>query len=270
MLFLISTPIGNLSDITLRALETLRTADLILCEDTRHSLKLLNHYQVRKPLESYHKFNEQKKISELVERLQKGENICLISDAGTPLISDPGFPLVAKCIELNLPLTAIPGPSALIQALVLSGMKPDRFQFLGFLPRKEKEVRILFNEITFYPGITIVYESAHRLLKSLAILASMNPSIPICIGRELTKLHETYLRGSAGDVLKNIDKTIKGECVLMIQGQKGTSGEELLSIEEQVQQIQNNCKVSKKEAIKIVAELRNLNKRELYRTFHSS
>lgn len=269
MLFLVSTPIGNLSDISARGLEALRSADLILCEDTRHSLKLLEHYHIRKPLNSYHKFNEQKQLSKLIEKLQKGETICLISDAGTPLISDPGFSLVQECIALKLPMTAIPGPSALIQALVLSGMSSERFQFVGFLPKKEKELRALFNEFVSYPGVTIAYESPHRLANSLNILASINPLVPVCIARELTKLHETYLRGSAEEIAKSLaENPPKGECVLLMQGQEASTDYEAFSIEEHIEDVQTKYGVSKREAIKIVAELRGLNKRELYRTSH--
>lgn len=267
MLILVSTPIGNLEDISFRAIETLKSADLILCEDTRHSQKLLHHYQIKKPLQSYHKFNEQQKTKELLDRLKEGKTICLISDAGTPLISDPGHPLVQGCIEENIPLTAIPGPCALIQALVCSGMPAERFQFIGFLPKKEKELQRTLEEVISYPGVTICYESPHRVLETLEALERIDPEAPVCLARELTKKFEQFLRGNASS-LKTKVQNIKGECVLLIHGKKREADYSSLSLEAHVEQIQKTHQISKRDAIKIVADLRGQKKSDLYRSLH--
>lgn len=269
MLILVATPIGNLGDISLRALETLKSADLILCEDTRHSQKLLHHYQIKKPLQSYHKFNEQKKTEELLQILKSGKTICLISDAGTPLISDPGHPLVKACIEENIPFTAIPGACALIQALICSGLQTERFQFVGFLPKKEKELQIALEEISTYPGVTICYESPHRIFNTIKQLEKINPEIPICLARELTKKFEQFLRGTANTLKVALETTsLKGECVLLIQGEKSEVDYSSLSLEAHVEQIQKDHQVSKRDAIKIVADLRGQKKSALYRSLH--
>lgn len=271
MLYLVATPIGNLSDFSFRAIDVLKSADLILCEDTRHSLKLLKHYAISKPLASYHKFNEKEKVEELLEKLKEGKTICLISDAGTPLISDPGSPLVKACIEANIPVTSIPGACALIQALVASGLTWERFQFIGFLPKKEKELNRLLLELISYPGVSICYESPNRIEETIEMLNSIKPSLSICLARELTKVHETYLRGSAHDILTQIKKEApRGECVLLIKGETPETDFSTLSLEDHVKEVQSLYQISKREAIKIVAELRHLNKRELYRTMHKS
>lgn len=269
MLFLVATPIGNLADISLRALEVLKSADLILCEDTRHSLKLLNHYEISKPLKSYHKFNEQSQVEGLLEFLQEGKSVCMISDAGTPLISDPGYTLVQACIREKIEVTAIPGPCALIHALICSGLASDRFQFVGFLPKKEQENRKFLDELCCYPGVSIAYESPHRLVETLDLIQKINPLISVCIGRELTKKFETFLRGSSQEVLSQIlVNPPKGECVLLIEGKKREADYSMLSIDAHVEEVQRIYNIPKREAIKIVAELRNLNKRELYRSMH--
>lgn len=270
MLYLVSTPIGNLSDITLRAIETLKACDLILCEDTRHSIKLLSHYQIQRPLESYHKFNEQKKTEQLIYSLKEGKKIALISDAGTPLISDPGIPLVQACIQADVPVVAIPGACALIHALICSGLPFERFQFVGFLPKKEKERIKCLTELSEYPGVSIAYESPERMESTIKILASINANLNICIARELTKKFETYIRGTAESVHQKIfDAPIKGECILLLSGKPKAADFSHLSLEEHVQEVQMSYGISKTEAIKIVATLRNINKRELYSFIHS-
>ncbi len=271
MLYLVSTPIGNLSDISFRAIETLKAVDLILCEDTRHSLKLLNHYDIHKPLRSYHKFNEMEKLEEFVELLKDGKSIALISDAGTPLISDPGHLLVKACVEASVEVTAIPGPCALIHALTCSGLSSERFQFVGFLPKKEKELRKNLADLAEYAGVSIAYESPERIENTLEMIADINPALSICISRELTKKFETHLRGTAAEVLDQVKATpLKGECVLLIEGMQRTTDFSSLNVEEHVQIIQDTYQVPKREAIKIVAGLRNLNKRDLYRSLHTT
>lgn len=270
MLYLVSTPIGNLSDMSFRAIETLKSVDLILCEDTRHSIKLLSHYNIQKPLRSYHKFNEMEKLEELIALLKDGKAIALISDAGTPLISDPGNLLVKACVEANLEVTAIPGPCALIHALTCSGLSSEKFQFVGFLPKKEKELRKNLAELTEYAGVSIAYESPERIEKTMTILADIDPALPVCISRELTKKFETHIRGTAQSVLTFIkENPLKGECVLLIEGKPRTTDFSSLTVEEHVKTVQDTYQVPKREAIKIVAGLRNLNKRELYRSFHN-
>lgn len=270
MLILVATPIGNLEDISFRAIAALKSADLILCEDTRHSQKLLNHYDIKKPLGSYHKFNEQKKTQELLTKLKEGKTICLISDAGTPLISDPGHPLVQACIQEDIPLTAIPGPCALIQAYICSGLNSERFQFIGFLPKKEKELQRTLEEIASYPGATIAYESPQRVLDTLILLERIDPEIPVCLARELTKKFEHFLRGTASSLKADIANNLpKGECVLLIQGKERKADYSSLSIEEHVEQIQKTHQISKRDAIKIVADLRGKNKSALYRSLHN-
>lgn len=269
MLYLVSTPIGNLSDMSFRAVETLKNSDLVLCEDTRHSLKLLSHYGIQKPLQSYHKFNEKQKTEELISKLKEGKTISLISDAGTPLISDPGHFLVQACIESGIEVVAIPGPCALIHALVCSGFSSERFQFVGFLPKKDKELRQHLNDLIEYPGVSIAYESPERIEKTVQTLAEINPEVLICISRELTKKFETHIRGTATSIVaKLIESPIKGECVLLIEGKPSTTDFSDLSLEEHVEHVQKTYQVPKREAIKIVASLRNLNKRDLYRSIH--
>lgn len=270
MLYLVSTPIGNLSDISFRAIETLKNSDLILCEDTRHSLKLLSHYEIQKPLRSYHKFNEKEKAEEIIQLLKEGKIISLISDAGTPLISDPGNILVQGCIEANIEVTAIPGPCALIHALVCSGLPFERFQFVGFLPKKDKELRQALNELAEYAGVSIAYESPERIEKTIQTLIAINPEILICISRELTKKFEDHLRGTATAIAAKLKETpLRGECVLLISGQPAKADFSGLTLEEHVESVQKTYLATKTEAIKIVAGLRNLNKRELYRSFHN-
>lgn len=266
MLYLVSTPIGNLSDITFRAIETLKNSDFILCEDTRHSLKLLQHYAIKKPLRSYHKYNEKEKLEEFIELLKEGKTVSLISDAGTPLISDPGDLLVKACIAHSIPVIAIPGPCALIHALVCSGFASQPFQFVGFLPKKEKELTDLLHNLTAYPGVSIAYESPERMGKTLQILLKIAPKVPICISRELTKKFESHLRGTPETLCSH---PIKGECVLLIEGTEAKADFSHLTLEEHVKQVQEAYELSKSEAIKTVAALRNIKKRDLYRSYHN-
>lgn len=216
MLYLVATPIGNLEDITLRALNVLRECDYILCEDTRHSRRLLNHYEITKPLKSYHKFNEAKREEALVEDLQKGLTIALISDAGTPCFSDPGQRLVARCITEKLPVFPIPGPCAAVAALVTSGFPTEPFQFLGFLPRKKGQLTKKLEAILEAPITSICYETPHRICKVLDILVELAPDKEIVIGREITKKFEEFLRGSAVELLHRCkSKPLKGELVIL-------------------------------------------------------
>lgn len=267
MLFLVATPIGNLSDITFRAIETLKACDYILCEDTRHSLILLKHYNIQKPLKSYHKFNEASQTETILKDLKNGKSICLISDAGTPGIADPGAALVKQCIEHHLEVSAIPGPCAAIQALSCSGLTTDRFQFLGFLPRKEGELRSELQHILSYGGTTICYESPKRLLDVLSLINEIDPTRLLVIARELTKKFEEIRRGTAEELIQHWNETeVKGEIVLLFSAapQESQKNWESLSPAEHVEFIHKTYGVSRQEAIKVAAELRGVPKRQIY------
>jgi len=216
-LYLVPTPIGNLEDITLRAIRVLKEADTVLAEDTRKSAKLLNHFNIPNKLESYHAFNEHKKISALVQRLLNGEIMALVTDAGTPGISDPGFLLVRACLEHQIPIECLPGAAALIPALVNSGLPADRFVFEGFLPHKKgRQKRI--DQIAREHKTVILYESPHRFLKTLEqLIAAMGGERPASVSRELTKLYEETVRGTLSEILDYFkQKSIKGEFVIVI------------------------------------------------------
>lgn len=266
MLYLVASPIGNLSDITYRAVETLRQSDYILCEDTRHSLILLQHYDIRKPLKSYHQFNEASQAQPILEDLQAGKQIALLSDAGTPGISDPGASLVKLCIEQHLPVTAIPGPCAAIQALSCSGLPTDRFQFIGFLPRKLGDLKQTLQQILTYPGTTICYESPKRLQDVLELIQTIDPSRLLVVARELTKKFEEIQRGSASELLSYWHThPLKGEIVLLFSPSSSDQTDwQHLSAEEHVRLIQETYSVSRQEAIKTVATLRQVPKRAIY------
>ena len=217
MLYVVATPIGNLSDITLRALEVLKSVDLIAAEDTRHSGMLLMHFGIKKPLLSYHEHNEAMRTAQLAERLAEGKNVALITDAGTPALSDPGARLIRACIERGLPLTVIPGPSSILAALVGSGFSTERFYFGGFLPvksgQRERELRATAER----GETTIFFESPYRLTKTLAGCTGIMPDRQLCVARELTKKFEEFRRGTANELLAHYEAhPPKGEIVLVI------------------------------------------------------
>jgi 16S rRNA (cytidine1402-2'-O)-methyltransferase len=217
MLYVVSTPIGNLGDITLRALEVLKSVDVIAAEDTRHSGMLLKHFEIKKPLLSYHEHNEAMRAAQLVERLATGEDVALITDAGTPALSDPGACLIRECIKHGLPFTIIPGPSSIPAALVGSGFSTEKFCFRGFLPvksgRRERELLAAVNR----EETTIFFESPYRLTKTLAACIEIMPDRQLCVARELTKKFEEFRRGTASELLAHYQPhPPKGEIVLMI------------------------------------------------------
>jgi len=220
-LYLVPTPIGNLADITLRALEILKSVDTILAEDTRTSGFLLKHYQISKPLQSFHIFNEHKTLSGLIARMKNGEVMALISDAGTPGISDPGFLLVREALKAELVVDCLPGATALIPALVKSGFPTDRFVFEGFLPHK-KGRQTLLKKLAEEDRTIVLYESPHRLLKTLEqIIEFFGAERNVSVSRELTKLHEETFTGNVKDVLMHFStKEVKGEIVIVIDGKK--------------------------------------------------
>jgi 16S rRNA (cytidine1402-2'-O)-methyltransferase len=217
MLYLVATPIGNLGDITFRAVEILKSCDYILCEDTRHSLRLLQHYSIQKHMTSYHMFNEASREQRIIEDLQAGKIVALISDAGTPGIADPGMRLVKRCRAENLKVEAIPGPCAAIAAITCSGMSTERFQFWGFLPKTSGRLQTQLEEILTYPGTTICYETPHRLLKVLEVLNRIAPERKITVTRELTKKFEEVLSGTPSELLLAWkERAVKGEIILLI------------------------------------------------------
>lgn len=265
MLYLVATPIGNLADFTFRAVEILRSSHYILCEDTRTSKTLLNHYAIETELKSYHKFNEKERLEEVIADLHSGLQIALISDAGTPGICDPGFELIARCQKEKIAFSALPGPCALLLALTLSGMPSQRFQFIGFLPKKEKELKRCLAELLTYSGVSICYESPHRLTKTLELLP---PDQEIAIAREMTKIYEECRKGKAEELLYHFQKhSPRGELVLLIQGKEQTHTFPD-DVKEHLLQLQQEFGLSLQEAIKLAASLRGTSKREVYSLFH--
>lgn len=218
-LTLVATPIGNLGDLTFRALEILKSADVILAEDTRHSRTLLNHYAINKPLVAYHDHNEAKVTPPLIERMQNGEKMALITDAGTPGISDPGFFLVRAALAAGIPVTTAPGPSALLAALTLSGFPCETFVFVGFTPKKTGELTKMVEELVLEPRTTVFYVAPHQLKKVIDAIVEKLPDRELAVAKELTKLHEHVIRGTAADVKTKLDPTMpRGEFVLIVKG----------------------------------------------------
>ena len=222
ILYVIATPIGNLEDITLRALAILKQVDLIAAEDTRHTRILLAHYQIQTPLTSYHEHNEQSRAPLLIERLQRGENLALVTDAGTPAISDPGYRLIAGAIGAGIRIVPVPGPSALLAALSASGMPTNRFVFEGFLPSKRSDRQKKLESLRDEPRTLVFYEAPHRLHESLADMRRIFGEREIAVGRELTKLHEEFVRGSLDDVNFELSRReLKGEITIVVRGASG-------------------------------------------------
>jgi 16S rRNA (cytidine1402-2'-O)-methyltransferase len=219
MLFVVATPIGNLGDITLRAIEVLKSADVVAAEDTRRSGMLLKHLGIKKPFVSYHEHNEAARTTELVERLGRGENVALITDAGTPGLSDPGLRLIRECIKRELPFTIIPGASSILMALLGSGFSTDKFSFRGFLPVKTGQRERELRAATERDETTIFFESPYRLTKTLAACIDIIPERQLCVARELTKKFEEFRRGAASELLAHYQAhPPKGEIVLVISG----------------------------------------------------
>lgn len=268
-LYLVATPIGNLEDITLRALRVLKQADLIACEDTRQTLKLLNHFAIEKPTISYHAHNEASRTSELIEKLAQGARIALVADAGTPGISDPGFRLVSLAIEQGIPVVPIPGAVALITALIASGLPADGFCFRGFLPAKAGARRRELEKMCASSQTEIFYETPHRIRETLEdLVAALGPLRRLVIARELTKIHEEFLRGTAREIL-DIVKTreeIKGEITLLIApASPETQPLPKGTIRDRVGELVREEKLDEKSALKKVAKERGISKSEAYR-----
>jgi 16S rRNA (cytidine1402-2'-O)-methyltransferase len=224
-LYLVPTPVGNLQDITLRALETLKSVDLIACEDTRRSGQLLAHFGIKKKKISYFEHNEIKRIPQIVSALNEGQSVAVISDGGSPGLSDPAYRLVIAAIEKGISVEALPGANALIPALTASGLPTDRFFFEGFLPVKSGKRRKRLEQLTEYPHTLVIYESVHRIRKSLADIAEVFGDRQICVSREISKIHEEHIRGMAGDAARHFEnKTPKGEFVIVIAGNRQAKG----------------------------------------------
>ena len=270
-LYLCATPIGNLEDITLRVLRTLKEADLIAAEDTRHSIKLLNHFDIKTPMTSYHEFNKVEKARYLVDKMREGTNVALITDAGTPGISDPGEELVRQCYEAGIEVTSLPGPAACITALTISGMATRRFAFEAFLPSDKKEKQEIFEELKKETRTIILYEAPHRLVRTLSELLENLGDRRISVCRELTKTHETVFRTTVSEALSYYEtEEPRGECVLVIEGksrleiqQEQERSWEAVSIEEHMKRYLDGG-TDKKEAMKLVAKDRGMKKRDVY------
>ena len=270
-LYLCATPIGNLDDITFRVLNTLKEVDLIAAEDTRHSIKLLNHFEIKTPMTSYHEFNKIEKAQYLVQKLLEGVNIALITDAGTPGISDPGEELVKQAYEAGIEVTSLPGPVACITALTLSGLSTRRFAFEAFLPSDKKEKQMILEELKRETRTIILYEAPHRLVRTLHELLEALGNRKITLLRELTKKHETVMQSTIEDLIGYYDdKEPKGECVIVIEGKSYKEIEEEskkqweeMTLEEHMDFYLSQG-VSKKDAMKAVAKDLGVSKREIY------
>ena len=268
-LYLVGTPIGNLEDITLRALRVLKEVDLIACEDTRHTQKLLNHYNISKTLVSYHEHNEMTRSPELLIKLEDGAKIALVSDAGMPLVSDPGYRLVTLCVRHKIPVVPVPGPSAMLAALAGSGLPSEEFLFVGFLPQRSGERRRMLERLRIEERTIILYEAPHRIAESIADAREILGDRPACIAREVTKLHEEFLRGKLSQLEESLaERPARGEITLVVgppeasavSGQADTSQ----SLSDRVEELIRQAKLDRKEALKLAAKERGITRRAAY------
>ena len=270
-LYLVATPIGNLEDITYRAINILKEVDIIAAEDTRHTLKLLNHYEISKPLISYHRHNEEVKTDILIDKLLEGKNIAVVSDAGTPGISDPGEEVVREAIKKNIEIVPIPGACALVNALIASGLNTKEFLFLGFLPLNKKNRDNALNKIKKAKSTVILYEAPHKLIKTLQDLLKNVGDINCVLAREITKIHEEFIRGNISNLLEQIQEP-KGEHVILLDlnnlENENDSEDEISqkTVEEQYK-IYKAQGMNKKEIIKQIAKNKNVPKNEIYKLF---
>lgn len=268
-LFIVSTPIGNLEDITLRALSTLKRVDVIACEDTRHTKKLLNHYGIHTPTTSYHEHNEINKSKKLIDDIKNGKSIALVSDAGTPCISDPGFRLTKLAAENSIDIISIPGPSAILSAITLSGLSADSFIFLGFVPKTQKKIVEFFEEVKEYKSALIFYESPKRILKSLKCAAEVLGDRNATLSREITKIHEEVIRGKITKLIEDLSTKdiIKGEFTVVIEGNKEdkhkVSSNDLNYIDKRLKSLKK-IEISLKDAVKVVSKDLNYPKKKIY------
>ena len=275
-LYLCATPIGNLEDMTFRVIRTLKEVDLIAAEDTRNSIKLLNHFEIQTPMTSYHEYNKYEKGRKLVEKLLEGQNIALITDAGTPGISDPGEELVKMCYESGIPVTSLPGAAACITALTISGLSTRRFAFEAFLPSDKKEREQILKEMETETRTMIVYEAPHRLVKTLKLFLERLGNRKITVCRELTKRHETALAVTLEEAVAHYQANPpKGECVLVIEGKSREEAREEERKQWEEMTIEDHMEVytkqgmDKKSAMKAVAKDRGVSKRDIYQYLES-
>ncbi|WP_295773076.1 16S rRNA (cytidine(1402)-2'-O)-methyltransferase [uncultured Limosilactobacillus sp.] len=272
-LFLVPTPIGNLDDMTFRAIKVLREVDLIAAEDTRHTRQLLNHFEIDTPMISFHEHNTEQRIPQLLERLTQGESIAQCSDAGMPSISDPGKELVAACVQANIPVIPLPGANAGLTALIASGLVPQPFYFYGFLERKTSLQQESLAALKERQETIIFYEAPHRLAKTLQNMVTIiGPERPVVLARELTKRYEEFIRGSLAEVLAwaQTDQ-VRGEFVILLAGHPGDDDKSSEITENPIDQIKHLIDQGEKvnTAIKLVAKKRGLNRQALYREFHN-
>jgi 16S rRNA (cytidine1402-2'-O)-methyltransferase len=268
-LYLVGTPIGNLEDITLRALRILKEADQIACEDTRHTQKLLTHYDIHKPLVSYHEHNEMTRAPELLIALEQGAKIALVSDAGMPLVSDPGHRLVALCLRHKIPVVPIPGPSALLAALSASGLPNEEFLFVGFLPARSGERHRALEHLRIEDRTIILYEAPHRIAECVADAIEILGDRRACLAREVTKLHEEFLRGKLSDISVSLEeRPARGEITLLIApadaSEAGIHVDSAQSLAARVEELMHQAKLDRKEALKLAAKERGMTRRAAY------
>ena len=269
-IYLVATPIGNLDDITLRAIKILNEVDLIAAEDTRHTLKLLNHLNIKKPLISYHRHNEDVKVDLLIEKIEEGKNIAIVSDAGTPGICDPGEEIVKEAIKKDIEIIPIPGACAAINALVVSGLDTNEFVFYGFLSINKKIRQEKLNQIKNENKTIILYEAPHKILKTLEDLKDIVEDRKIVIAREITKIHEEFIRGSINEIIDNY-KEPKGEHIILIEGNKNIKNdneEELKNMDiNDLYKFYEKQGMKKNDIIKNIAKLKGVHKNEIYMKF---
>ncbi len=269
MLYIVGTPIGNLSDITYRAVEVLGNVSLIAAEDTRQTIKLLSHYNIDTPLTSYHEHNKVSKGSLLIDKLKSGIDIALVSDAGMPCISDPGCELVKQCIQNEIPFTVVPGPTAFVTGVVLSGLNNQNFKFVGFLSVKSSERNRKLNELKGEITTMVFYEAPHKLMRTLNDFLTVFGDRQIAVCRELTKKYEEVKRGTLSEIISYFEeKPIKGEFVLVVEGAPKEEVVFEISVKEHVLSLMENG-IDKKEAISVVAKERGIPKKEVYKTMLS-
>ncbi|MFZ1134674.1 MAG: 16S rRNA (cytidine(1402)-2'-O)-methyltransferase [Candidatus Korobacteraceae bacterium] len=269
-LYLVGTPIGNMEDITLRALRILKEVDLVACEDTRHTVQLLDHYGIEKLTVSYHEHNELTRAAELILHLEKGENVAMVSDAGMPGVSDPGYRLIALAVRHHIKIVPVPGASAFLSALVASGLPTDSFRFSGFLPAKQGARRTVLEAIRDSPRTQIFYEAPHRILETLEdIVELLGPERHVVVAREVTKLHEEFLRGSVEDVLATLNRRVevKGEITLLIGKHDGTEHPQPdgKTVGKRVRELISGDSLDEKAALKQAAKEFGVSKSEAYR-----
>lgn len=263
-LYVVGTPIGNLEDITLRALRILQEVDLIACEDTRRTRKLLARYNLSKPLVSYHEHNERERTRWLLSRLRAGESIALLSDAGMPAISDPGSVLIQEAIAEGIPVVPIPGPSAVTAALAVSGLPTDRYTFAGFLPRKRAERRAVLESLRELPGTLVLFEAPHRLVETLQDLLEILGDRRIALARELTKVHEEVLRGRISEVLVRVERSpVRGEITLVVEGSSEHREPDRRAAREHLTRLLAEG-VSAREAVRQISRTYRLPRREVF------